>query len=438
MEAESPAVDVPLEVDVSPVAWSSADEADLAGADDDGALAAVAMAGVGAAVAGVEAEEASPVEEASLVEEASPVEEAAADLPAPEPAAVELDAAGWSGSEAASMSAPTSVDAVPQNLVAPDGEASAPAPAQPTPSFSASRSVRIDPPTKPQSSYGEIPYEATAYGDSNAQWGSNGQWGSSAQYGSNAQYAGANPQYAGPSQPYSDLAEQYPAAAGDRRPGRGRGRLIGLIVAAVVAAAAAGGGAALALRHNDGPGSTANTVPPSPTTPFGSVNALNNPSTTSPSGWTTETVQPSAARTAGFSIGIPPGWSEKHSAQAYDFLGPSGTLFEVDLTPHTYQNMVTEARFIKQEQLRGGTFPGYKQAHLQEVPVRGTQGAFWQFSWMPPTGVEELTDDILFILPTSAGSQSYAVYFRGPASGWNSTYLPTFERILRTFRTIPS
>ncbi len=210
---------------------------------------------------------------------------------------------------------------------------------------------------------------------------------------------------------------------------------------AIVIAAAAGGGAALALRHpgGTGAGTTANGVKSSPKTPFGSVNALNTPSTAIPSGWTKDTVQPSDTGTAGgFSIDVPPGWSETRSGLATHFDGPGGIFLEVDLTPHTYQNMVTEAQYIKQRSLAKGSFPGYKQNHLQGVPVRGTQGSFWQFTWTPAGDVKQLTDDILFIMPTSAGSQSYALYFRAPDSGWNAKFLPIFEQMLHTFQTLPS
>ena len=204
--------------------------------------------------------------------------------------------------------------------------------------------------------------------------------------------------------------------------------------------AAAGGGAALALRHpGAASGTTANTVKPSPKTPFGSVNALNTLSTTLPSGWTADAVQPSdTSTTGGFSIDVPPGWSETHSGKATHFDGPGGIFLEVDLTPHTYQNMVTEAQYIKKQSLAKGAFPGYKQNHLKGVPVRGTQGSFWQFTWTPAGEPKQLTDDILFIMPTSAGPQSYAIYFRAPNSGWNAKFLPLFERMLHTFQTIPS
>jgi len=372
----------------------------------------------------------------------------------------------------AAQSAATSLDMVPDDLrTPPDGSANLaddaplrvelpapsfspsrpapPVPPQPAPSFSASRPVAADPPTTPQP-----PYPAPQHGDgtpswssdgqwpSNGQWGSNAQWGSSAQwggsstpYGSNAQYQGPNPQYAGPSQPHEDLAQQYPPSTSGRPRRSRRGRMILLIAAAVVIAAAAGGGAAFALRSHGG----GTTVPPSPTTAFGSVNALNNPSTALPSGWTPETVQASAdGTTAGFSIDVPPGWTEQRSGMATHFTSPNGMYLDVDLTPHTYQNMVNEAKFIKNQSLLKGTFPAYKQDHLQAVPIRGTQGAFWQFAWSPADNVRQLTDDILFILNTSAGSQSYALYFRAPDNGWSTTYLPVFEQILRTFEPATS
>jgi eukaryotic-like serine/threonine-protein kinase len=408
---------------------------DAAGAGEGDAVVAAALAGVGAAA--IEVAGAMPP-----------------DPPAP---------------------AATSLDMVPDDLVAPpDGSAdladdahdaplrvelpapsfspSRPAPPvspQPAPSFSASRPVAADPPTTPQP-----PYPAPQHGDqtppwssdgqwpSDAQWGSKTQWGSSAQrggsstpYGSNAQYQKPNPQYAGPSQPYQDLAQEYPPGTTGRPRRSRRGRTIALIAAAVVIAAAAGGGAAFALRGHGG----GTTVPPSPTTAFGSVNALNNPSATVPSGWTPETVRASAdGTTAGFSIDMPPGWTEQRSGMATHFTSPNGMFLDVDLTPHTYQNMVNEAKFIRDQSLLKGTFPGYKQDHLQAVPVRGTQGAFWQFAWSPADNVRQLTDDILFILKTSAGSQSYALYFRAPDNGWSTTYLPVFEQILRTFEPATS
>jgi eukaryotic-like serine/threonine-protein kinase len=399
---------------------------------DAAAIVAAALADMNAAEDG-SADDAAPADPAAVGDEVPELAAAAAAGPptvgptspeaitpeaitpeavTPEPVQAEPAEAVQPEPVAAASVAPTSID-----------------PVLDAPSFFASVPARTDPATTP-----EPKYEATLYG------GSNAQRGSSAEYGSNAQRPAPDTQYAGPSRPYPDLPDTYSADASGR-PRRGRRRrVIGLIAAALVIAAAAGGGAALALRHGGGTSSAnANTVPPSAPTKFGSVNAVNNPSTALPSGWTTYTLQPSATgTTAGFSIDVPPGWTEKRKGLATVFGGPHGMLFEVDLTQHTYQNMAKEAEFIKRASLAKGEFPGYKQFYLQRVPIRGTNGAFWQFTWMPSGDVTQRTDDILFILQTQDGPQSYALYFRAPDSGWNSTYVPAFERILHTFQTVPS
>jgi len=249
-------------------------------------------------------------------------------------------------------------------------------------------------------------------------------------------------QYAGPSQPYTDLAAQYPPAPVGGS-GRRRGSRFWIIVAicAVLVAAAIGAGTALALQGGNGsasgPGTTVVKAQP-PVTAFGSVNALNNPSTVVPAGWTTETVTPATyGTTAGFTIDVPPGWTKKPDGLATYFYGADNLVLDVDLSPHTYpDNMVQEAEHLQQQEaVVDGTFPGYQRLQLQAAPVRGTHGAFWQFTW----NLKDLrvrTDDILFVLPTSAGQQSYAVYLRGPDDGWTSTYLPLFEKILPTFAPV--
>ena len=214
-----------------------------------------------------------------------------------------------------------------------------------------------------------------------------------------------------------------------------------MVICAVLVAAAIGAGAALALHHSNGasgPGTTAVVQGSSPKTPFGSVNALNQRSTSVPAGWQPETVPPSQYNTtAGFTIDVPPGWTEKPKGLATYFYGPDNMVLDVDLSPHTYpDNMVQEAEHLQQQQaVLGDAFPGYQRSYLQAVPVRGTDGAFWQFTWSL-NDVKMRTDDILFVLPTSAGKQSYAVYIRAPNNGWNSVYLPMFEKILPTFEPV--
>jgi hypothetical protein len=279
-----------------------------------------------------------------------------------------------------------------------------------------------------------------------------GQWsaaaqseGGSPQYGphpgAGASAPGAGSQYPGPSKQYADLAAQYPpapaAGTGQRR--RGSRWWIVAVLCAVLVAAAIGAGTALALRHNNsGTGTTAVVQGRAPTTDFGSVNALNNQSTSVPAGWTTETVTPSTYHTtAGFTVDVPPGWTEKTKGLATYFYGDDNMVLDVDLSPHTYpDNMVQEAEHLQQQQaVLGDAFPGYQRLQLEAVPVRAAHGAFWQFTWSSK-GERVRTDDILFVLPTSAGKQSYAVYIRAPNDGWNSTYLPTFEKVLPTFEPV--
>ncbi len=296
-------------------------------------------------------------------------------------------------------------------------------PPQPAQSFSSSRSAwRADPPTVP-----EPAYEATQYGGSNAQY---------------ASYQGPNAQYGGPSQSRPDLARQYAPGTAGRAQGGGtgrRGRTIALIIAALVVAAAIGGGAAYLLHHHSGsgPGTASTTGDVSLANQPGSIQALDTPSTIVPAGWATENVQPSGAA-AGFSIAVPPGWTETRSGLVTEFTSPDGArLLDIDLTPHTYTNMVTEAKAVESNDLLAGRFADYHRAALKAAPVRGTTGAFWQFTFIRGD-VKTRADDILFIMPTSAGSQSYAIYFRAPDSGWNGTNLPLFEKMLHTFQTVPA
>jgi hypothetical protein len=242
------------------------------------------------------------------------------------------------------------------------------------------------------------------------------------------------------------MSRQYTPGTGGRaaRPRR-RGRVIGIVVAAVIVAAAAGAGAAYAL-HKDK--KNAPTTPPTSaaanSVPFSqlpaTVQAIDTPSNALPAGYTTETVHPSdTGTTAGFSIDIPPGWTETQSGLVTKFTDDNGDRFlEVDLTTHTYDNMINEARYIERQSLAEGKFPGYQRVHIEPVPVRNANGGFWQFTWTPAGGVLTRADDILFIDQTANGQQSYAVYFRAPNKGWNAKYLPVFETMLHTFQVVTS
>jgi tRNA A-37 threonylcarbamoyl transferase component Bud32 len=259
----------------------------------------------------------------------------------------------------------------------------------------------------------------------------------------------AGGQYAGPSQPYQDLSRQYAPGTGGGRAGRGhgRGRQIAWLAVAVIIAAAVGVGAALALnRHNGGgsPGAAQSTgtgfVADTPTG-FKSVDALNTPSAVLPSGWWHASVTANdlgAPAVAGFSIDLPPGWTEQRSHLATNFAGPGNMLVEVDLTPQNTANMLTAAANLERESLAQGRFPGYKRVNLQEVPVRNTRGAIWKFTWTPAASPRLVADDILFAKAFPAGTQDYAIYIRAPQSTFGGTALPVFDEILQTFETVPA
>jgi hypothetical protein len=210
---------------------------------------------------------------------------------------------------------------------------------------------------------------------------------------------------------------------------------------AVLVAAAIGVGAALALNGNGGgSGSGAGSASVQDVvTNFQSVDALNSPSTALPTGWRTVTLQPAAVgSTAGFSVDLPPGWTETRSGTATDFTGPGDLLLEIDLTAQSTSDMLTAAQNIEHQQVVvNKKLPGYQQETLQAVAVRNTEGAFWKFTWKAAS-TEYVADDILFAKTTSAGTQDYAIYIRSPESTFGKTALPLFDQILQTFQTVPA
>jgi serine/threonine protein kinase len=214
---------------------------------------------------------------------------------------------------------------------------------------------------------------------------------------------------------------------------------IGLVVLAVLGAAA--GAATIVLLNNHTPGSPTNgssssanttTLPPASTAPQ-IVNAINAPSTALPSGWTTFTHQAAGGETAGFRIGYPAAWTPSTSGNQTYLRDPSANVnMLIDLTPHTYPNdMLREAQFIKSQSLDQNRFPGYTQLGLASTTVRGTRGAYWKFTWVN-NGTSQEAIDLLFVLQTKAGPQSYALYMTAPTSAWNQ-WRPTFDAEVETF-----
>jgi hypothetical protein len=323
-------------------------------------------------------------------------------------------------------------------------------PAQPKPTFTAAKPAERPAPTYSAASPAR-PQPATPASERRPAYGAGqGRPGGSTSpippSGGTTPFPPSGGRYTGPSQPHPDLARQYAPGTGGRRNGRGRGRQIAWLVLAVVIAAAIGVGAALALnRHNGGgsPGATKSTdsgfVADTPSG-FKSVDALNNPSAVLPSGWRQATVTATdvgSPAVAGFSLDLPPGWTESRDNLATNFTGPGDMLVTVDLTPQSTSNMLAAATSIESESVAEHKFPGYQRLNLQEVPVRNTRGAVWKFSWTPG-GPALVADDILFAKPTPAGTQDYAIYIRSPKSTFDGTALPLFDQILRTFQTVPA
>jgi hypothetical protein len=153
-----------------------------------------------------------------------------------------------------------------------------------------------------------------------------------------------------------------------------------------------------------------------------------------PAGWTIVTRPASGSQAAGFTMARPAGWTVSASGNQTDLRDPAAAAYvQVDLTPHTFpHNMVAEARYIRDNALAQGHFPGYRQlGSITAADIRGTRGAYWTFTW-DDQGVTQEVLDLLFVLPTPAGPQSYALYFTAPAGIWTSMH-PVFDEQAETF-----
>jgi hypothetical protein len=96
--------------------------------------------------------------------------------------------------------------------------------------------------------------------------------------------------------------------------------------------------------------------------------------------------------------------------------------------------MVAEAQYIETQSKP--RFPGYQRIGLAAIKIRGTQGSYWKFTWMD-AGVQQEAIDLLFVLHTSAGPQSYALYMTAPANIL-AQIRPIFDEEAETFATVPS
>ena len=253
---------------------------------------------------------------------------------------------------------------------------------------------------------------------------------------------GSSP-WSGPATPSGARADYRPATPPRRRRRRG-GLWLALALLALLGAGA-GAAAILLLRHSNGgtptgqgssppvssPGS-AGTLPPAT---LQIVDAVNTSPGALPAGWAMVRQQATGTETAGFTIAKPSTWTQSTSGYQTYLRDPAANAnILIDLTPHTYPNdMVAEAQFIKHQSLAQNRFPGYSQAigGLAATQIRGRPGAWWKFTW-DDNGVTQEAIDLLFVLHTRAGAQSYALYMTAPASMW-SQMRPVFDEEVETF-----
>ena len=181
-------------------------------------------------------------------------------------------------------------------------------------------------------------------------------------------------------------------------------------------------------------GSSSASLPP-PTLQI--IDAINKPATGSlPSGFTMTSQPAGSNETAGFTIAVPPSWQKSTSGHQTYLTDPadSNTNVLIDLTPHTYPDMLREAQYIEAQSIP--RFPGYHRVGMAASQVRSTTGAWWKFTWNKK-GVQQEALDLLFVLHTSAGPQSYALYVTAPESKFDQMR-PTFDEEAETFATLPS
>ena len=223
------------------------------------------------------------------------------------------------------------------------------------------------------------------------------------------------------------------------------------VVALAIIGAAAGAGTVVLLHqgHSGSPqgqttgtgsasgsasGSSSASLPPST---LQIIDAINKPATGPlPSGFTM-TSQPAASNeTAGFTIAAPTNWQKSTSGYQTYLTDPTdpNTNILIDLTPHTYPDMLREAQYIESQSIPH--FPGYKRVGMAATNVRGTTGSWWKFTWNKK-GVQQEALDLLFVVHTSAGPQSYALYVTAPESKFDQMR-PIFDEEVETFATLPS
>jgi eukaryotic-like serine/threonine-protein kinase len=229
------------------------------------------------------------------------------------------------------------------------------------------------------------------------------------------------------------------AAAGRRRPRRAVVISAGILVLIVVAVA----GLIAWRQHARADGSTAggqSGSQPGTRPPESPAAAVAGPASTGPvpTGYRTLTVPASEFNTTdGFAMAIPGSWVVSTQGTGVIAEAPGGSAFlQIDLTPHTFPDMVAEARYLAAVTQRQGKFPGYADQIIRAINLRGAAGAAWAFTWQEPSLGRVRALDLIYDASTPNGRQSYALYLSSPATAWTSN-LGVFDEAMRTFRPSP-
>ncbi len=268
--------------------------------------------------------------------------------------------------------------------------------------------------------------------------------------GAPPQWSGAAPRSDGPPG-YAPGSPGSPGSPGYPPPRRRRSGLWWKVALVILAVLGAGAGAATAVLLNHGHSGSAQgtTTPTVSTSTSGSggtpgqlppaglqiVDAINMKAAGPlPAGFKVFALGAQPGEDAGWSLAAPASWQMSTSGERTFLRDPAAAnvYIQIDLTPHTFpNNMLREAQYIKQQSLAKGSFPGYVQQGLTAIPIRGTAGSYWKFTWQDD-GVQQQAIDLLFVIPTSTGSQSYALYMSAPASTFGQ-FRPIFDEEVETF-----
>jgi hypothetical protein len=145
----------------------------------------------------------------------------------------------------------------------------------------------------------------------------------------------------------------------------------------------------------------------------------------------------SLGATAGFVIAAPDAWQLRTVGQNAYLDPPAGRAeFEISLSPFTYRRPVAEARYQQATAIAAQEYPGYRRIAIQPTEVMGAAAASWRFSWKPAGVARATVLTILVTLPTSAGSQPYALSVSAPSAD-SAAARSVFEKSLATFQPLP-